>query len=201
MRKFLLLIVALLAFSGCGGDDGDSTDTGSDAAAGTSEEGSAEAGDDDTDFSGSGSGDFCDLARDYAKEFEETAEATDETELADSYKEFADAVDELAAEAPGEIEADVELVNKSFRQFVDLLEKYDYDLSKIPEEEAAEIDFDSEEIEGANRRIESYFEKVCEIDTDDDGDTDGVIDDGSVDDATTDDEQAPDESVDESVGE
>jgi hypothetical protein len=196
MRKFLLLlVVTILAFTGCGGDDADSTDTGGDAASGTSEEGSG--GGDDTDFSGSGSGDFCDLARDYAEEFEETAEATDETELAESYKEFAGAVDELAKEAPGEIEADVELVNRSFQQFVDLLEKYDYDLSKIPEDEAAEIDFDSEEIEDANRRIESYFEKVCEIDTDEDGDTDGVIDDGSADDATTEDEQAPDESVDE----
>ena len=200
MRKFLLFLgVTILTFTGCGGDDADSGDTGADAAAGTSEEGSG--GGDDTDFSGSGSGDFCDLARDYAKEFEETAEATDETELAESYKDFADAVDELANEAPDEIEADVELVNASFRQFVDLLEKYDYDLSKIPEAEAAEIDFDSEEIESANRRIESYFEKVCEIDTDDDGDTDGVIEDDSIVDdgteGTSEDEQAPDESVDE----
>lgn len=197
MRKlFLLFGVTILAFTGCGGDDADPSDGG---AAGTSEEGSG--GGDDTDFSGSGSGEFCDLAREYAKEFEETAEATDETELAESYKEFADAVDELASEAPDEIETDVELVNASFRQFVDLLEKYDYDLSKIPEEEAAEIDFDSDELQAANGRIESYFEKVCKIDTDDDGDTDGVIEeDAGLDDGTdvsTEDEQAPDESVDE----
>jgi len=184
MRKFLLVVsFAALAFAGCGGDDGGSADTASEAGAGAG----------DTDFSGKGSDAFCDLARDYAKKFDDAGQAETETELADDYKEFSDAIDALADEAPGEIKADVQVVQQAFADLNALLEKHDYDFTKISEEEAATIDLESPEIESANTRIESYFEKVCKIDTDDDGDTDGVITDEP---AGTEDEQAPDETVD-----
>ena len=191
MRKFLLLVsLAALTFAGCGGDDGGSTDTASES---TSE---AEG----TDFSGKGSDDFCDKARDYAEKFEDAGDVENETELADDYKEFSKAIDDLADDAPGEIKADVQVVQAAFADLNELLEKYDYDFSKITEEEAADIDLESPEIESANNRIESYFEKVCKIDTDDDGDTDGKIESGddTDDPAGTEDEQAPDESVDDS---
>lgn len=198
MRKFLLLLgVTILAFTGCGGDDGDDGDTGADAAAGTSEEGSAGADDQDTDFSGSGSGDFCALAKDYMEEFDDAGEGSGDIEA--EYRELVAAIDNLASEAPGEIKDDVEVVNDAFKRSVAVLEKYDFDFTKIPEDEAEAANIDTPEVEAASNRVESYFEKVCELDTDDDGDTDGIIEDGSDDtvDDTTEDEQAPDESVDE----
>jgi hypothetical protein len=49
------------------------------------------------------------------------------------------------------------------------------------------MSLDHPEVQAASDRVESYFEKVCKIDTDEDGDTDGVIGDSS----STDVEQAP----------
>ena len=194
MRKFLLLLVlATVTFAGCGGDDGGSTDTASDTSSESSGADEKKEGEEDPKFSGKGSGDFCDLARDYAETFEDAGNAETETELADDYKKFSAAIDELAGEAPKEIKGDVETVQGAFAELNELLEKYDYDFSKIPEEEANTIDLDNPEIEAANNRIESYFETVCKIDTDDDGDTDGKIEDDSI---VEDGEQAPDDSVD-----
>ena len=197
MRKFLLLLcLALVTFAGCGGgDDTDTDDSSGDSAAGTSEEGSG--GGDDTDFSGSGSGDFCELARKYDKDFEDTGDASTPDEIRKEYQELTSAIDDLSDEAPDEIKADVETVNEAFSTFYETLEKYDFDFAKVPDEEAEALELDSADIEASSNRVESYFEKVCDIDSDDDGDTDGVIDDG----ATSDDEQAPDDSTEDTADE
>jgi hypothetical protein len=193
MRKLLfVLLLVVVTFAGCGGGDDGGTDTGGDdsgSAAGTSEEGSG--GGNDTDFSGSGSGDFCDLARKYDEDFEDTGSASEPDDIKKEYQELTAAIDELNDEAPDEIKADVATVREAFSTFYETLEKYDFDFTKIPEEEAEQLDLDSADIEAASNRVESYFEKVCKIDSDDDGDTDGVIDDG----ATSGDEQAPDDST------
>ena len=189
MRKLLLvLMLAIVPFAGCGDDDGD--DTAGDAATGTSEAGSGDG--DGTDFSGSDSGDFCDLARQYEKDFADTGEAATAADVEREYKELTAALDNLVDEAPDEIKADAEVVNAAFQKFNAVLEKYDYDFAKIPPEEADELDLDGPEIESASNRVEAYFEKVCKIDSDDDGDIDGVIE---KDGATSGDEQAPDDTT------
>ena len=189
MRKLLVLLcLATLTLAGCGDDtdSGSDADTGADAA-GTSEEGSG--GGDDTDFSGDGSGDFCELARKYEEDFEDTGDASTADDVKKEYQELTAAIDELADEAPDEIQADVEVVNKAFTTFYETLEKYDFDATKIPESEADKLELDSDEIEAASNRVESYFEKVCDIDSDGDGDTDGEVGDDSGE------EQAPDDST------
>ena len=196
MRKLLLvLMLAIVTFAGCGGDDG-GDGTGGDTASGTSEEGTG--GGDDTDFSGKGSGDFCDLAKQYEEDFADTGEAETAADVEKEYKELTAAIDKLVDEAPDEIKADAEVVNDAFQKFNSVLAKYDYDFSKIPPEEADDLQLDSPEIESASNRVESYFEKVCKIDSDDDGDTDGVIEDDG---ATSDDEQAPDDTTEDTADE
>ena len=190
MRKFLILLcLATLTFAGCGDDTDTATDddTGADAAAGTSEEGSG--GGDDTDFSGDGSGEFCDLARQYEEDFEDTGNASTAGEVKKEYEELTVAIDELSDEAPDEIKADVEVVDEAFTTYYETLEKYDFDFTKIPKAETEKLDLDSTEIESASNRVEAYFEKVCEIDSDGDGDTDGEIGDESGE------EQAPDDTT------
>jgi hypothetical protein len=177
MRKLLVLVcLASLAFAGCGGGKDDTstaaTDAGSKAAGGT-------ATTVDTDFSGKGSGDFCDLARKYEQEFDKSGSSQTPADVEKEYKDLASAIDKLVGEAPSEIKADASKVNGAFKDLNTLLAKYHYDFSKIPESEAQNAKLDDPEIQAASNRVESYFEKVCKIDSDGDGDTDGVIDDGS----------------------
>ena len=198
MKKLLVLLcLASLFLAGCGdGDDGDG------GAVDTAAEGSAET---DTDFSGKGGDDFCDLAKQYEKDFEDTGEADAETDIKKEFSELTVAIDKLAEEAPGEIEDDTKKIASAFKEYDELLKKYDYDFAKIPEAETKEISIENPDVEAASNRVESYFEKVCKMDSDGDGDTDGVIgDDTSTEDESTEpteDEQAPADETEATTGE
>lgn len=176
MKKLLVILcLSALFLAGCGGgdDDGGSVDT---AAEGSSKT--------DTEFSGKGGDDFCALAKKFEEDFEDTGDTSTSDDAEKEFKELASAIDELADEAPGEIEDDVRTIATALEEYTDLLAKYDYDFAKIPEDEAKDIDLQNPEVEEASNRVESYFEKVCKMDSDGDGDTDGVIEDDS---STTDD--------------
>ena len=203
MKKLLVILCfSALFLAGCGGgdDDGGSVDTAA--------EGSTET---DTEFSGKGGDDFCALAKKFEKDFEDTGDASTSEDTEKEFKELTSAIDKLADEAPGEIEGDIETIATAFNKYDDLLAKYDYDFAKIPEDETKDLDLENPEVEAASNRVESYFEKVCKMDSDGDGDTDGVIDDDSTTDDTTteslpeeeptEDEQAPADETEATTGE
>lgn len=174
MKKLLVILAfATLLLAGCGGGDdgGGSVDTAA--------EGSSDAAEKDTNFSGKGGDDFCDLAKKYEKDFEDTGDAANSEDIEKEFTELTTAIDKLADEAPGEIEDDAKKIAGAFGEYNDLLKKYDYDFAKIPKEESDKISIENPDVEAASNRVESYFEKVCKMDSDGDGDTDGVIDDGS----------------------
>ena len=200
MKKLLVLLcLAALFLAGCG-DGGDGDDGSVDTAAEGSDDKSG-----DTDFSGKGGDDFCDLAKKYEEDFEDTGDAGASEDIEKEFNELTSAIDKLADEAPGEIEADTKKIAGAFNEYNDLLKKYDYDFSKIPEAESKEISIENPDVEAASNRVESYFEKVCKMDSDGDGDTDGVIDDGAGEDTTepegTEDEQAPADETEDTTGE
>ena len=184
MRRLLPLFATLtLVLAGCGGygDDDDASDAAGGAAASEADAASDEESEDSEDadsaddadgdsFSGSGSGDFCDKAREYDKKFENIGQNSEDAEK--EWNELEKAIDDISRDAPQEIEDDVALVARNFKEVKALYEKYDYDFSKVPEDEAAAIDMEG--VEEANERVNSYMETVCEIDQDGDGDTDGV---------------------------
>jgi hypothetical protein len=192
MRKLLIVLsLAIVTFAGCGGGDDDGGSAKDTDAASESADGSTATTEADTDFSGKGSGDFCELAKKYEEDFNDTGGSSATADVKKEYQELGDAIDKLVSEAPAEIKADTQKVNGAFKKLNALLEKYDYDFTKIPESEADDVKLDDPEIEAASNRVEAYFEKVCGIDSDDDGDTDGVNDDTS----TSGEEQAPAETT------
>jgi hypothetical protein len=176
MKKVLVALFAMLAFvsSACGGsDDNSSDDNGSSSS--SSNDGTVAKGDPDSDF--------CDSARKFSKDFNDTGDADTPEEQKAVFKDLRSAIDTLEDEAPDEIEDDVKVVADAFRESDDLLKKYDYDFTKVPEEEASKISINDPEVTASSDRVESYFEKTCGIDSDGDGDTDGKVD--SSDDSTS----------------
>ncbi|MBW3614091.1 MAG: hypothetical protein KY439_02125 [Actinobacteria bacterium] len=156
----LLFLVGALAVGGCGGGD-DTTSAGS-------------AGSKDTNFSGKGGADFCQKARDFEENTKTSGDASTPDGMRKEFTQLSKAVDDLVDAAPKEIRADAEKVGGYFQRVSDLYEKYDYDASKIPPAESEKLNLNDPEVEAASERVESYFEKVCKIDSDGDGDTDGV---------------------------
>lgn len=157
----LYLFVGALVVAACG-DGGGETAVGSG----------------DTTFSGKGGEEFCQKARDFEKNTKDTGDATTPEGLREEFGQLSAAIDDLVEAAPGEIKADTKAVGDYFGRVKDLYDRYDYDQTKIPEEEAATLDSGTEKTKAASERVQSYFEKVCNIDTDGDGDTDGIKQDG-----------------------
>jgi hypothetical protein len=172
MKKVLLVLFATLTLlvAGACGDDSDS-DNGSDAVASDEAKTDTSSG---SDAKGSGGGEFCELARKFDEEFDDagTGEGDDQAAV---FKDLRNAIEQLEDKAPDDIEDDVTTVADAFRQSDDILKKYDYDFTKIPEAEASKISLQNPKVVEASNNVESYFEKKCGIDSDGDGDTDGVI--------------------------
>jgi hypothetical protein len=169
MKKVLVVLLACFALVGaaCGGsDDGDSASS-SDAKSGSSSS-------DDTVAKGDPDSDFCDSARKFSKDFNDSSNA-DEEDQAKVFKDLRAAIEKLEDQAPDEIEDDVKVVADAFKESDDLLKKYDYDFTKVPEEEASKLSINDPKVTASSDRVESYFEKTCGIDSDGDGDTDGVM--------------------------
>ena len=193
-KSLVLLVLGLLALvaAACG-DSGDGDDNGG-SASDTSEESSSDEG-----GGGDSDSEFCELARKFSEEFEDSAAASNQEDQATQFKELRAAIEQLEDEAPDEIEDDVKTVADAFRESDDLLKKYDYDFSKVPEAEAENVSINSAEVTAASNRVESYFEKTCKIDSDGDGDTDGEIETtdptAGDDSGTSGEEQAPDDTT------
>ena len=148
---------------GGGADPTDSNDDGEDAADGDDGgDGGEDSGDDDPDFSGSGSGDFCDTAR----EFEEN-DPLEGLSITDG-EEFFDAADELWDEVlpqvPDEIRADVETIISGVDEMRAIGEEYDYQFFNAAASEAFEA-IDTAPMDAASQRFDAYLEDVCGIDS------------------------------------
>ncbi|HVM08003.1 MAG TPA: hypothetical protein VM345_06060 [Acidimicrobiales bacterium] len=181
MRRFLslfVLLVTMFAFAACGGGDDDGG-----SASGTSEE---PAGGGDTDFSGKGSGDFCAKVKvlNEDESLDIDANSPEDEQKAQAKKSLA-ALDDLLDDAPKEIKGDVRVVVEGVRPLLEAVAD-GKDLSQLSEEDQKRFEgMNEQEFENAGVRVNAYVEKVCEIDTDDDGDTDGIAPTDTAPDATT----------------
>jgi hypothetical protein len=164
----MLLLLGTLVFGACGSSGNKSSVDAK--AAGDANTPTTQ----DTNFSGKGSKDFCVLAKSFEEDSATFGNAGTTAEMKKQFDDIETAVDKLASEAPGEIKSDVKLVVKYFKELVAMMKKYDYDFTKIPPAESEKLSTPAPDVEAAGTRLDSYVEKVCKIDADGDGDTDGI---------------------------
>lgn len=172
MKHFLAILLAFtLVAAACGGDDdtaagADSSsttdDSSGDDSSGDDNSGDDNSGDDDgPEFSGGGSGSFCDKARSVDEN-----DPLQNASILDGEQFFAD-MDEtwgqVASMAPPEIKGDIDTLFRGLDVFKDLFEKYGYNLLD-PELQAEMEDFDSSELDVASANLDKYLEDVCGID-------------------------------------
>lgn len=122
---------------------------------------------------GGANGDFCTLARSY--EQNQAASNSDifggESSPATAKKAF-DQVDQevaaMVAAAPAQIKKDAQTLQAALRSMKSIMEKNNYDFTKIatdPTSEAAFSALNSEEIQQANASLEGYLSSTCGITT------------------------------------
>lgn len=153
MRKLPLAIalVAVLVLAGCGGDDSDESapTTVADTAASTA-----------PTFTGSGSGEFCQLVNTYRERFTGINQASaTPAQLRQLATEAGSAIQQAVATAPPEIKADVTVVAAAANDYLAKLRQAGYDLSKLPPDASAR--FQAPDVAAAAQRFTAYDQSVC----------------------------------------
>lgn len=161
-RLAVITLVPLLALgAGCGGDD------------------------DDVNASGGG---FCDRAR--ALDAEMTALESqldgDEMPSREEFDQTADAIGDLADDAPDEVKGDLETLAAGVREVADIFGEIDLNDSEALadpanaetlQEMSERMDALDESVGESSERVEEYLADECDIDIGDDGGSD--VDDGT----------------------
>ena len=139
-------------------------------------------GDDD---GGSGSGEWCDVARDVEAQFDgfDDIDFTDPESLEDAFQQMIDGLEDAADSAPDEIEDDLQLTVDGFNDLFEALRDVDFDFLELEQST-----LESSELDAASDRIEAYNERECGIvsDSDETDETDEIdeIDETDVTDGT-----------------
>ncbi len=162
MRRTLATVALLsILLAGCGGGS-DDADTAGATTTTTVATNSATPGSIDTNFSGEGSERFCGLVRTF-QERRDRLSNTDLTNLKPLIGEAQRALGELVAAAPAEIKGDAQVVSTAFTRFVQVLERVNYDATKLSPEALA--DLQRPEVQASTQRLEAYAQKVCGVTT------------------------------------
>jgi hypothetical protein len=153
-------------------DDSTATDDSSDDTDATTADDDTAGDDTDTsyDFSGKGSGDFCKKLEKVAKDIDlNDSDSLDSGDFKKTFEAGQDALDEFADDAPAEIKGDFKTLKSFYAELEPILEKYDFDFSKIaaaaqtdPEALAAlESAASDPKLTEATERIDAYATQVC----------------------------------------
>ena len=132
--------------------------------------GLAACGSDGDSGSGDGGGNSEDLCAD-ARELEELGTGDALTDLdEETFTKVTGLVDSVKANAPDEIQADLETVSNGFADVQEIFAEYDYDLAKLGAAAAADPEltqrlesFGGEEFTGASERVSTYLQEECNL--------------------------------------
>ena len=147
-RSLVALALSLMcaaSLAACGGDD-DEESTSTTAAPAT------------TTVVARG-GRFCELLRSYNDRFNRTRNVKDPGELRDLLRDARSDAEEAQAVAPPEIKRDSEIVAQVVDEYVEALEKVDFNVGRVPVEVAQRVA--SSEFLGAAARIQAYMGTNC----------------------------------------
>jgi hypothetical protein len=150
MRRSLVAValVCVVGLVGCGGDDGDEEA----ATTATTTASTAPA------TPGKG-GRFCELLRSYNDKYNQTRSVTEASQLRDLLRTARTDVKEAQEVAPPEIKADSEIVAKVIDEYVEELEKVDFQTNRIPAEMVQRLL--SPDFLAAAQRVEAYGRANC----------------------------------------
>ncbi len=145
-------IVAVVALAACGGSDKKATTTTISPLTTTKSI--------DTNFTGAGSAEFCDLAKTLNTDISgatggSTAQLKADLEKADA------AIHRAVDIAPAEIKPDVKVIADSFTTAVTAIAGANYDLTKVPP--AALATFQTPEFSNSAARLQAYMTDVCKV--------------------------------------
>ncbi len=154
MRKLPLAIAlfAVLVLAACGGDDSEESapTTAANAAAATTT----------PTFTGSGSGEFCQLVNTYRERFTGINQASaTPAQLRQLATEAGSAIQQAVAAAPPEIKADVTVVAEAANDYLTKLRQAGYDLRRLGPDAAASLQ--APDVAAAVQRFTAYDQSVC----------------------------------------
>ncbi len=123
----------------------------------------------DTNFSGDGSGPFCDLVRKLDAEDPMTAafDSTDPAQAKQLWSEISSTFATLADIAPDEIAPEVTMLGGAFQKMDQFFAKYNYDMKaagtamQTDTEMVALFSGDDQTMQNASDRLDAYGTKVC----------------------------------------
>lgn len=162
-RKILLACgIALIALTGCSGDDDDTAAPTTSAPAGSvNTSPTTTVRPVDTSFTGQNSAQFCGLARTYNQRFTSVGANPSPAELRTVAREGQAAIRDAVSAAPAEIKKDVEVIANSFNTFLGELEKVNFEAARVPP--AALQSLSAPEFQQSTTRFQAYIRNVCGV--------------------------------------
>jgi hypothetical protein len=160
MRRTLAACgLALLVLAGCsGGDDNDAAPAPTTIAAGGP---STTLRTVDTNFTGQGSAEFCNLARTYNDRFTQIGANATPAQLRTVAREGQTAINQAVNAAPGEIKSDVQVIANAFGGLLTDLEAVNYDVTKVTPATFARLQ--APEFATSSQRFQAYMRNVCRV--------------------------------------
>jgi len=114
---------------------------------------------------------FCGMIQDYkdkADSFDSAFTQDDPKAIEEAFTTMQDVLHDLESAAPSDVKDDLETMVTIIDRMIAIFDKYEWDFTQLamaPEFEELSADLDSEEMNGASDRLDSYSKDTCGIDT------------------------------------
>ena len=161
-RTFAACGLALLVLAGCsGGDDDTATSAPSTTAPAAAGGPTTSLRTVDTNFTGQGSAEFCNLARTYTERSNQLGPNATPAQLRTVAREGQTAINQALNAAPAEIKNDVQIIATAFGGLLTDLEAANYEVTRVAPASFARLQ--APEFATASQRFQAYVRNVCKV--------------------------------------